>query len=45
MKTKTCSWKGAAVQRGLEHRRTGIAILRSRYQETSSEDYYRLQKT
>jgi hypothetical protein len=31
------SW-GSAVQRGLEHGRRGIAIVRSRYQETSSED-------
>jgi hypothetical protein len=31
-------WKGATVQRGLDHGSRGIAIVRSRYQETSSED-------
>jgi hypothetical protein len=35
---KRRSWKGAAVQRGLEPGSRGIAIVRSRYQETSSED-------
>jgi hypothetical protein len=32
------SWKGAAVQRGLEHGSKRIFIVRSRFQETSSED-------
>jgi hypothetical protein len=32
------SWKGVAVQRGFESGSRGIAIVRSRYQETSSED-------
>jgi hypothetical protein len=32
------SWKAAAVQGGLEHGSRGIAIVRSRYQETFSED-------
>jgi hypothetical protein len=32
------SWKGAAVHGGLEHGSRGIAIVRSRYQETYSED-------
>jgi hypothetical protein len=30
------SWKGAAFERGLELGSRGIAIVRSRYQETSS---------
>jgi hypothetical protein len=32
------SWKGVAVQRGLEPGSRGIAIVRSRYQATTSED-------
>jgi hypothetical protein len=32
------SWKGAAIQSGLVHGRKELAIVRSRYQETSSED-------
>jgi hypothetical protein len=32
------SWKEAAVQRGLEHGRRGITTVRSRYQETSTEN-------
>jgi hypothetical protein len=32
------SWKGAAVQRGLKHGSREIAIVRSRYQATTSED-------
>jgi hypothetical protein len=32
------NWKGAAVQRGLEPGRRGIAIVRSRYQATTSQD-------
>jgi hypothetical protein len=32
------SWKGAAIQRKLEHEKKELAIVRSRYQETSSED-------
>jgi hypothetical protein len=32
------SWKGAAVQKELEHGSRGIAVVRSRYQETSSVD-------
>jgi hypothetical protein len=32
------SWKGAAVQRGLEHGSRGITVVRSRHQETSSKD-------
>jgi hypothetical protein len=35
---KEFGWKGADLQRGLEHVSRGIAIIRSRYQETSSED-------
>jgi hypothetical protein len=35
---RVVSWKGAAIQRGLEHGSTGIAIVRSRYQATTSED-------
>jgi hypothetical protein len=31
-------WKGAAVQRGLEHGSRGIAIVRNRYRVTTSED-------
>jgi hypothetical protein len=36
--TKSVSWKGAVVQRGLELGSRGVAIVRSCYQETSSED-------
>jgi hypothetical protein len=32
------SWKGATVQRGLEHRSRGIAVVRNSYQETYNED-------
>jgi hypothetical protein len=32
------SWKGAAVQRGLEPGSRGLAVIRSRYQATTSED-------
>jgi hypothetical protein len=32
------TWKGATIQRGLEPRSRGLAIVRSHYQETSSED-------
>jgi hypothetical protein len=32
------SWKTAAVQRAPEHRSRGIAIIISRYQETSNAD-------
>jgi hypothetical protein len=32
------SWKGAAVQRGLEHGCRGMASVKSRYQSTTSED-------
>jgi hypothetical protein len=36
------SWKGyrkgAVIQRGLEHGSRGIAVVRNRYQGTSSED-------
>jgi hypothetical protein len=35
---KMDSWKGAAVQRGLEPGRRGLAIVRSRYQAATSED-------
>jgi hypothetical protein len=35
---KSGSWKGAGVQRGLERGSRGLAIVRSRYQETTSED-------
>jgi hypothetical protein len=35
---KRGSWKGAAVQRGLESGIRGLGIVRNRYQETSSED-------
>jgi hypothetical protein len=35
---KRDSLKGAAIQRGLEHGSRGIAIVRSRYQATASED-------
>jgi hypothetical protein len=35
---KAGTWKGAAVQTGLEHGSRGIPIVRSRYQETSNED-------
>jgi hypothetical protein len=35
---KAESWKGAAVQRGLEYGRKEIAVVRSCYQETSSEN-------
>jgi hypothetical protein len=35
---KKVSWKGATVQRGLEPRSRGLAIVRSRYQATTSED-------
>jgi hypothetical protein len=31
-------WKGPAFQRGLEPESRGIAIVRSRYQATTSED-------
>jgi hypothetical protein len=31
-------WKGAAIQRGLEPGGRGIALVRSRYQETSSNN-------
>jgi hypothetical protein len=31
-------WKGAAIQRGSEHESKIIAIVRSRYQATTSED-------
>jgi hypothetical protein len=31
-------WKVAAIQRRLDPRNRGIAIVRNRYQETSSED-------
>jgi hypothetical protein len=30
------SWKGAAIQRGLQPGGRGIAVVKSRYQETSS---------
>jgi hypothetical protein len=36
------SWKGAAIQSGLEHRSRGVAIVGSRYQENTSEDCNRL---
>jgi hypothetical protein len=32
------SWKGAAIERGLESRSRGIVIVRSCYQTTTSED-------
>jgi hypothetical protein len=32
------SWKGASVQRGLEPRNRKLAIVRGRYQTTTSED-------
>jgi hypothetical protein len=32
------SFKGAAIQRGLQDGNRGLATVRSRYQETSSED-------
>jgi hypothetical protein len=32
------SWKGAAIQSGLEHGSRGIAIVRSRYQANTIED-------
>jgi hypothetical protein len=35
---KRGSWKGAAVQGGLEPGSRGTAIVRSRYQATTSED-------
>jgi hypothetical protein len=35
---KSCSWKGAAFLRGLEDGSRRIAIVRSLYQDTSSED-------
>jgi hypothetical protein len=35
---KRDSWKGAAVQRGLEPRGSGIAIVRSHYKAATSED-------
>jgi hypothetical protein len=35
---KRGSWKGVAVQRGLEPGSRELAIVRSRYQTTSSED-------
>jgi hypothetical protein len=38
IEARICSWKGVAVQRGLEPGSKEIAIVRSRYQETSSED-------
>jgi hypothetical protein len=38
IEARILSWKGAAVQRGLEPGSTEIAIVRSSYQETSSED-------
>jgi hypothetical protein len=36
--TEVSSWKGAAVQSGLQHGNKGIIIVRSRCQETSNED-------
>jgi hypothetical protein len=36
------SWKRATIQRELEHGRRGMAIVRSRYQETTSRDCNRL---
>jgi hypothetical protein len=38
LEQETRSWKGAAVQTGLEPGSRGIAIVRSRYQATTSED-------
>jgi hypothetical protein len=35
---KRGSWKGAAIQRGLEPGSKGKAIVRSRYQKTTSEE-------
>jgi hypothetical protein len=35
---RTLFWKGAAAHRGLEPESRGIAIVRSRYEATSSED-------
>jgi hypothetical protein len=35
---KRDSWKGAAIQTGLEPGSTRLAIVRSRYQATISED-------
>jgi hypothetical protein len=32
------SWKGAGIQRGPEHGRRGIIIVRSRYHVTTTED-------
>jgi hypothetical protein len=32
------SWKGEAIQRGLEPRSRGLATVRNRYHETSSDD-------
>jgi hypothetical protein len=38
LKQEYSSWKGTAVQMGLEPRCRGIAIVRSRFQATTSED-------
>jgi hypothetical protein len=38
LKQEIFSWKGAADHRGLEPGSREIAIIRSLYQETSSED-------
>jgi hypothetical protein len=32
------SWKRVVIQRGLEHRSRGIAIVRSRYEATTGEE-------
>jgi hypothetical protein len=39
---KAGSWKGSAVQRGLERRSKEISMVRSRYQETSNGDCNRV---
>jgi hypothetical protein len=38
LKQEHFNWKGVVVQRGLELGNRGLVIVRSRYQETSSED-------
>jgi hypothetical protein len=37
-KPSVVSWKGAAIQRGLERGGRRISIVRSRYEATASED-------
>jgi phosphoserine aminotransferase len=38
LKQEQFGWKGAAVQKGLGPEGRGLAIVRSRYQATNSED-------